>query len=54
MRISDLYGRGRPVFSFEFFPPKTDQGAENLMTTVADLKAAVAALEEIEEEKEAE
>ena len=41
MRISDLYGRGRPVFSFEFFPPKTDQGAENLMTTVADLKAAV-------------
>jgi methylenetetrahydrofolate reductase (NADPH) len=29
------------VFSFEFFPPKTDAGAESLMRTVADLKASV-------------
>ena len=29
------------MFSFEFFPPKTDQGAENLMRTCADLKEAV-------------
>ncbi len=38
MRISESYQSGKPVFSFEFFPPKTDQGAENLMKTVADLK----------------
>ena len=41
MRIDSLYGRGRPVFSFEFFPPKTDEGAEGLMRTAADLKASV-------------
>jgi methylenetetrahydrofolate reductase (NADPH) len=41
MRIDSLYGRGRPVFSFEFFPPKTDEGAETLMRTAADLKASV-------------
>ena len=41
MRISQLHDRGRPVFSFEFFPPKTDQGAANLMTAVSDLKAAL-------------
>jgi len=41
LKIQDLYGRGQPVFSFEFFPPKTDQGAENLMATVADLKSAL-------------
>lgn len=38
MRISEIYQAGKPVYSFEFFPPKTDQGAENLMATVADLK----------------
>ena len=41
MRICDVYGQGRPVFSFEFFPPKTDAGAANLMRTCADLKAAL-------------
>ena len=41
MRISDCYGRYKPVFSFEFFPPKTDKGAHNLMATAADLKEAV-------------
>ncbi len=39
MRISSLIGRERPIFSFEFFPPKTDAAAEDLMATVADLKA---------------
>jgi methylenetetrahydrofolate reductase (NADPH) len=38
MSIAQLYGRGRPVFSFEFFPPKTDAGYETLYQTVADLK----------------
>ncbi|MFT6039989.1 MAG: methylenetetrahydrofolate reductase (NADPH) [Gammaproteobacteria bacterium] len=38
MKIADLYGKGRPVFSFEFFPPKTDQAAEDLYEAVAELK----------------
>jgi len=38
MRISEIFSAKRPVFSFEFFPPKTDKGAENLMKTVADLQ----------------
>jgi methylenetetrahydrofolate reductase (NADPH) len=37
-----MHGRGRPVFSFEFFPPKTDEGASDLLATVADLKSALA------------
>jgi len=41
VRIRDAYTEGDPVFSFEFFPPKTDEGAAKLMETVADLKAAV-------------
>ena len=42
MRISDLHGPGDPVFSFEFFPPKTDEAAAELMGTVADLREALA------------
>ncbi|MEE9606103.1 MAG: methylenetetrahydrofolate reductase [NAD(P)H] [Myxococcota bacterium] len=38
MRTAELYGRGRPVFSFEFFPPKTDKGFGSLYRTIADLK----------------
>ncbi len=38
MRIGDLYGRGRPVFSFEFFPPKTDKGYASLTRTISELK----------------
>jgi methylenetetrahydrofolate reductase (NADPH) len=37
-----MHGRGRPVFSFEFFPPKSDEGVAQLMQSVADLKAALA------------
>jgi methylenetetrahydrofolate reductase (NADPH) len=37
-----MHGRGKPVFSFEFFPPRTPQGADQLVATVADLKAALA------------
>jgi hypothetical protein len=39
-RIGARHGRGKPVFSFEFFPPKTDEGAENLLRTLADLRDA--------------
>ena len=37
-RISDAFGHAQPVFSFEFFPPKTDAGFEGLYETIADLK----------------
>ena len=34
-----MHGRGRPVFSFEFFPPKTDKGARaTCMDNIADLR----------------
>jgi methylenetetrahydrofolate reductase (NADPH) len=38
LKISQLHGRARPVFSFEFFPPKDDAAAEELMRTVAELR----------------
>lgn len=38
MRISEIYQSGKPVYSFEFFPPKTDEGAQALMAAVSDLK----------------
>src|SRR5438105_5017117 len=38
MRISDLLARKRPVFSFEFFPPKTDEAANQLEKTIIDLR----------------
>jgi methylenetetrahydrofolate reductase (NADPH) len=38
MRIADLYAARRPVYSFEFFPPKTDAGYRSLYETIADLK----------------
>ena len=37
MRLPDLYASKRHVFSFEFFPPKTDQGAKNLFKTITEL-----------------
>jgi methylenetetrahydrofolate reductase (NADPH) len=39
MRIPELYASQRPVFSFEFFPPKTDTGYPSLFRTIADLAA---------------
>jgi methylenetetrahydrofolate reductase (NADPH) len=38
MRISALLERQRPVFSFEFFPPKTDEGQLTLRNTLEVLK----------------
>lgn len=38
MKISSLFGRGGPVVSFEFFPPKTDEGVESLYRTVEELR----------------
>ena len=38
MKIRDRFGQERPLFSFEFFPPKDDQGVDRLFETVANLK----------------
>jgi methylenetetrahydrofolate reductase (NADPH) len=38
MRISELLEHRRPVFSFEFFPPKTDEGRQTLEGTLEVLK----------------
>lgn len=38
MHISTLLQRGEPVFSFEFFPPKTEAGDRALLATLAELK----------------
>jgi methylenetetrahydrofolate reductase (NADPH) len=38
MRVDELLATDTPVFSFEFFPPKTPEGMEALLETVAALK----------------
>jgi len=38
MRIDKVLAERRPVFSFEFFPPKTDEGERNLELALEDLK----------------
>jgi methylenetetrahydrofolate reductase (NADPH) len=38
MRISDLFDGSEPVVSFEFFPPKTEEGVEALYETVKALR----------------
>jgi methylenetetrahydrofolate reductase (NADPH) len=39
MRISEILAQRRPVFSFEFFPPKTDEGQATLEGTLEVLKS---------------
>jgi methylenetetrahydrofolate reductase (NADPH) len=39
MKIIEFYQRQQPVISFEFFPPKTDEGMTKLLHTVRGLKA---------------
>jgi methylenetetrahydrofolate reductase (NADPH) len=38
VRIDGILQAGRPVFSFEFFPPKTPQGTEQLLGVLDDLR----------------
>jgi len=38
MRIDDILAGAGPVFSFEFFPPKTQDGERNLYAALAELK----------------
>ncbi len=37
MRISEILGGAEPCFSFEFFPPKSEEGADALFESVGDL-----------------
>ncbi len=39
MRISEIYRRRPRVFSFEFFPPKSDEGFRSLYRTIEKLKS---------------
>jgi methylenetetrahydrofolate reductase (NADPH) len=39
MRISEIGRQRRRVFSFEFFPPKTDEGFRALYRTIEKLKS---------------
>jgi methylenetetrahydrofolate reductase (NADPH) len=38
MHIQDIFAQHRPTFSFEFFPPKTDEASEELFRTIASLQ----------------
>jgi len=38
MRVVDLVGGNGPIFSFEFFPPKTEQGERTLYQTIEQLR----------------
>ncbi len=38
MRIADAYKNGKPVFSFEFFPPANDEALKRLHDTIAALR----------------
>ncbi len=39
MKISEILKKTRPAFSFEFFPPKTDEDVRQLLETAKTLKA---------------
>ena len=38
MRLDTLFEPGKPTISFEFFPPKTDEGFASLYRTIEELK----------------
>jgi len=38
VQIKDLFGQGRPLISFEFFPPRTPAGEESLLRTIDALR----------------
>ena len=38
MKVGEVLRSGRPCFSFEFFPPKTDAGVETLLETIRSLR----------------
>src|SRR5687768_9457454 len=38
MRIDQILSHGKPAVSFEFFPPKNEQGFAQLYQTIEDLR----------------
>src|SRR6267154_556703 len=38
MRIDEILATGVPAFSFEFFPPKTEVGEQNLYNALSELR----------------
>ncbi|MEO0454782.1 MAG: methylenetetrahydrofolate reductase [NAD(P)H] [Verrucomicrobiota bacterium] len=38
MQVKDILNTDEPTFSFEFFPPKNENGWESLFNTIADLR----------------
>jgi methylenetetrahydrofolate reductase (NADPH) len=38
MRVADALAHRRPCFSFEFFPPKTPKGTDDLLATIRELE----------------
>lgn len=38
MHIQDIFSKNETTFSFEFFPPKTPEGAESLFRTILELE----------------
>jgi methylenetetrahydrofolate reductase (NADPH) len=38
VRITELFGRDRPLISFEFFPPRTPEGEASLLRTIDHLR----------------
>jgi methylenetetrahydrofolate reductase (NADPH) len=38
MYIRDIFGSGLPAFSFEFFPPRSEEAASQLERTISDLR----------------
>lgn len=39
MYLSEIFSASKPTFSFEFFPPKTEEGAEQLFRTIGQLQS---------------
>lgn len=39
MHINDIFNQRSTTFSFEFFPPKTEEGAEKLFATIKELES---------------
>ena len=39
MKITEIFKTRKQTFSFEFFPPKTESGYNNLLKTIKELKA---------------